>query len=86
MVIEYSVLHRVGAGNNFKYLFDLFIYYLFILAVPDLICGAWDLRGLFFSFWLQQVDFLAVACGLLICDMQTLSCGMHVRSSSPTTD
>ena len=36
--------------------------------------------GLHCSMW----DLLVVACGLLSCGMWTLSCGMHVGSSSPT--
>ena len=35
---------------------------------------------------LQHEDFLVAACGLLSCGMWTLSCGMHVGSSSLTKD
>ena len=44
---------------------------------PGLSCGTRDLHCCM---------FLVVACGLLSCCMRTLSCGMHVGSSSSTRD
>ena len=52
--------------------FLIFIYLIFILAAPGLSCGMWDL--------------LVAAGSLLSCSMSTLSCGMHVGSSSLTRD
>ena len=57
-------------------------------------CGVpFSLQYLFiyYSFWLHWVlaaacGIFIVACRLLSCCIQTLSCGMHVGSSSPTRD
>ena len=57
----------------------LYLFYLFILVVPGLSCGRW-------APWLRLVGSLVAAGGLLSCDMWTLSCGVHVGSSSLTRD
>ena len=52
------------------------------MAAPGLSYGTRDLR----CGRLQHADFLVAARRLLSCSMWTLSCGMHVGSSSLTRD
>ena len=60
--------------------------YLFIWLHTSLVAAGGILSCTMWAAYLWHVGCLFVVCRLLSCGMQTLSCGMHVGSSSLTRD